>query len=110
MYQYHAHILRVIDGDTVSAIVDLGFGTSMTITLRLAGIDAPELSTPEGKAAKQALIEMVEDQVVVVQTIKDRREKYGHYLAVLYPLVSTDTQSFNDRLLANGFAHVYGTA
>ncbi|HHN73390.1 MAG TPA: thermonuclease family protein, partial [Thermopetrobacter sp.] len=41
-YRYRLRVLRVIDGDTLVARVDLGFETHVVVRLRLAGIDAPE--------------------------------------------------------------------
>lgn len=105
MYEYRTRILRVVDGDTVHADVDLGFDSHQLLTLRLAGINTPELPTPEGQAAQDALEAMVAAQVggvVVIRTIKDRREKYGRYLATLYPL--DGGVSFNERLVMAGHA------
>ena len=42
MYEYKAVVDRVVDGDTVDFIVDLGFSVQMKIRGRLAGVDTPE--------------------------------------------------------------------
>tara|TARA_R110000824_G_scaffold101257_1_gene240566 strand:- start:2133 stop:2438 length:306 start_codon:yes stop_codon:yes gene_type:complete len=42
MYEYKAKVHRVIDGDTVDLIVDLGFGVHIKIRGRLADVDTPE--------------------------------------------------------------------
>ena len=82
-YEYtKCKVIRVIDGDTVRVDVDLGCDTHVNLTLRLAGIDAPEMGTPEGVAAK-AYLEAVIGSPVTVRTIKDRREKFGRYLAYI---------------------------
>ena len=84
LYQYQARVLRVIDGDTVQLDVDFGFDVRQRMTVRLYGINAPEMNTPEGKAAKMHLAMLiVEGMVLELQTLKDKREKYGRYLAVL---------------------------
>jgi endonuclease YncB( thermonuclease family) len=62
LYTYHAYVYKVLDGDTVNAVVDLGFGFVTTQTLRLRGIDAPELVTADGREAKKALEKMLEMQ------------------------------------------------
>lgn len=83
MYEYKARILKVVDGDTVHIEIDLGLETSRRIVCRLARINAPEMSTPEGLAAKQYLQALLApDSVggVTVRTIKDRKERYGRYL------------------------------
>ena len=43
MYQYRFNFTKVIDGDTVDGIIDLGFGISLKERIRLHGIDAPEI-------------------------------------------------------------------
>lgn len=90
MYEYRATILRVIDGDTVEARVDLGFDVSVVERFRLYGINAPEVkgeSRDAGNAAAEYLRTLVAKNatggVLTIQTRKDKREKYGRYLAVL---------------------------
>ena len=46
MYEYKATVDRVVDGDTVDFIVDLGFSVQMKIRGRFAGVDTPERGTP----------------------------------------------------------------
>ena len=54
MYQYQARLTRIIDADTV--VLDLGFYQwRLGRSYRLARINAPEMSTPEGVAARVAL-------------------------------------------------------
>ena len=89
-YEYtKCKVIRVIDGDTVRVDVDLGCDTHVNLTLRLAGIDAPEMGTPAGVAAK-AHLEAVLGSPVTVRTIKDRREKYGRYLAYIETITGDD--------------------
>lgn len=86
-YVYRAIVERVVDGDTVDVMIDVGFHTSRKERLRLFGIDAWETRGEErerGLAAKQFLKEYVECKEVVVETIKDTKGKYGRYLAVLW--------------------------
>ena len=45
MYQYRAQLLRVVDGDTVDAMIDLGFDIHIKKRIRLVGIDAWESRT-----------------------------------------------------------------
>ena len=89
IYIYKAELIRVVDGDTVDLIIDLGFDTSRKERFRLYGIDAPEMNTAEGKAAKAWLREVLQPlEAIYVQTIqletKAKRDKYGRFLAVLY--------------------------
>jgi micrococcal nuclease len=89
IYIYKAELVRVVDGDTVDLIIDLGFDTSRKERFRLYGIDAPELRTKGGKEAKAWLWEVLQPlEAIYVQTIqlstKAKRDKYGRFLAVLY--------------------------
>jgi len=52
VYIYAAQAYRIVDGDTYVLDVDLGFGSFQRIPVRLHGCNAPELSTREGKDAK----------------------------------------------------------
>jgi len=84
-YQYRAAIIRVVDGDTVWAEVDCGFDLSLRMSLRLAGINAPETSTDAGKAARAYLTgRLPVGTAVVVQTTRDKTEKYGRMLATVW--------------------------
>jgi micrococcal nuclease len=42
-YFYKAKIISVYDGDTVTAVIDLGFEITKKIKIRLYGINAPEI-------------------------------------------------------------------
>jgi micrococcal nuclease len=105
MYEYRALITRVVDGDTVWAEVDLGCDVRIKLTLRLAGINAPELSTAEGVAARGWLVERLarSENRVTVHTIKDKREKYGRYLAFLVQ----GEADINELIVAAGHAVPY---
>ena len=49
MYEYRAKLKRVVDGDTVDFVVDLGFHVHTTIRTRLLGVDTPERGHPDWK-------------------------------------------------------------
>lgn len=93
-----------MDGDTIHAEVDLGFDVRETMTLRFMGINAPEMSTPEGVAAKAHLIELLGSASLTIRTEKDRREKYGRYLATL---IRADGLDINKQMMLDGFALPY---
>jgi micrococcal nuclease len=89
IYIYKAELIRVVDGDTVDLIIDLGFDTSRKERFRLYGIDAPEMNTAAGKEAKKWLWDALQPlEAIYIQTIqletKAKRDKYGRFLAVLY--------------------------
>jgi micrococcal nuclease len=94
IYIYKASLIRVVDGDTVDLIIDLGFDTLRKERFRLYGIDAPEMNTLAGKAAKAWLWEALQPlEAIYVQTIqletKAKRDKYGRFLAVLFDELPT---------------------
>lgn len=102
MYEYRATVIRVIDGDTVDCRVDVGFRVSIDMRFRLAGINAPEMDTEAGKAAKVRLMELMPQGIeLLVRTQKDRQEKYGRYLGTFLDL---DGHSINDRMFREGHA------
>jgi micrococcal nuclease len=106
MYEYSAHITGVYDGDTVTAVIDLGFNVSMTEKLRLVGIDAPEMrgeSAAAGTASRDTLRSKILDKKVVIKTSKDKKEKYGRYLAEIF----IDGVSINQQMITEGFAIKY---
>lgn len=81
-YTYRARPVRVIDGDTLVADLDLGFDTTLRTTLRLAGCNARELSEPGGREARAHLEELLlspwlgpRDWPLVASTIKP--DKFG---------------------------------
>jgi micrococcal nuclease len=115
MYEYNIEVVSVVDGDTIHADVDLGFDQHVFKTLRLAHINAPEMSTPEGMPAKQHLNELlgsIQPGTMIIRTIKDRKEKYGRYLATILGGVFDDRGNLtvlnvNERMIADGFAIPY---
>jgi micrococcal nuclease len=102
VYEYQAIIRKVVDGDTFDVELDLGLEVRHRTRLRLAEINAPELSTPAGQELKLRLEMMfADDPVVLVQTIKDRKEKWGRYLGkVMLP----DGTYLNEWLVQQGLA------
>ena len=116
MYEYKATVIDIHDGDTIHADVDLGCDIHTRLTLRFMGINAPELSTPAGSVSRDWLVNELKDGNLVIRTVKDRREKYGRYLAWLWHQSEgsfingafvTLLPSINDRMVASGQAVVY---
>ena len=108
MYTYTARIISVYDGDTVTAMVDLGFHVQKEIKVRLSGIDTPEVRGEErrqGLLAKTRLIELVLDKEVIIQTFKDKQEKYGRWLGLIF--VPGNPKAVNHILIEEGFAVEY---
>ena len=66
MYEYKALVERVVDGDTIDVIIDLGFKTWKKVRVRMEGINTPESRTRDleekkkGLAAKARLQEILD--------------------------------------------------
>jgi|TARA_B110000467_G_C18334586_1_gene496339 micrococcal nuclease len=92
MYEYKLSDIKVIDGDTIDATIDLGFSIQIRERIRLYGIDTPETRTRDleekkrGFAAKDRLEELIDDSVepIIVQTTYDQRGKFGRVIGTLY--------------------------
>jgi endonuclease YncB( thermonuclease family) len=90
-------IQRVIDGDTV--IMRTAAGAN--IVVRLAGIDAPELTMPHGQDSRRALRDLVADRALVIQLHK--RDRYGRWVGVLW----LDATDVNLQMVSLGWAWHY---
>lgn len=73
---YRAVVVNVHDGDTVTVTMDLGFGLDLTLPCRIYGINAPELNTPEGKAAR-AYAQTLLPEGTKVMVASHGWDKYG---------------------------------
>ncbi len=105
MYEYTATVDRVWDADSIHLTVDLGFGAKLAIKTRLLGVDAPELNTPEGKAARDWVRERVPvGTTVTVRTHKFPGDKYGRWLA---EIVAPGLGDLRAALIASGRAVAY---
>jgi endonuclease YncB( thermonuclease family) len=64
------------DGDTCHIDLDLGFGLILSLSCRIYGINAPELSTPEGKPSK-LMAETICPPGTSVSVVSHGWDKYG---------------------------------
>ena len=92
LYNYKATVTRVVDGDTVDALIDLGFGINYAQRVRLFGINAPETRTRDktekaaglaSKARLKGLLNENKNKCVIATTL-DRKGKYGRVLGTLW--------------------------
>lgn len=88
LYHYRAIVINVYDGDTINANIDLGLSTWINNEkLRLARINAPEIKGKDrekGLKSRDFLKNLLLNKKIILQTIKDRKEKYGRYLAEIW--------------------------
>ncbi len=88
MYEYGCTVTRVVDGDTIDVILDLGFSVLHKCRVRLYGIDTPESRTrnkdekARGKLAAKFLEDSINNgkQVILRSKLKDSKGKYGRVL------------------------------
>lgn len=103
-YVRNAEVIRVIDGDTAEFKVNLGCDININMRSRLEGIDAPEKATKDGKISKKRLEDTLPiGKSVVIQTTKDKKEKYGRYLVTVF----VDGVNINQQLLDEKMAIFY---
>lgn len=106
-YKYNALLNYIYDGDTINVDIDLGFGIWIKDqNIRLFGINTPEIkgeSRVNGLMAKGRLKSLLQNKPIVIETIKDRKEKYGRWLGNIY----VEDVLINTVLVAEGLAVVY---
>ncbi|MDP9479813.1 MAG: thermonuclease family protein [Actinomycetota bacterium] len=96
---FDAELVRVIDADTLVIQLDKFHGDQSTKTLRLLGVDAPELRTEGGKAARDFAASFLAGPLVV-QTAKF--DSFGRVLAYVWR--KSDGASLGDALREAGHA------
>lgn len=116
-FWYGAKLLKVIDGDTVDLMVDLGFHIHHKIRVRLYGVNAPESRTKDlaekelGLKAKKYTEEwLTNHKWVFVNTIPDKNDKYGRVLARIFSsdkIEDSTTACLNTDIIQSGLAREY---
>ena len=107
-HKYHEKqftVINIVDGDTIDAILNLGFSVMIKERFRLARIDTPELKLEEREAGLKAKA-FVELQLLGKEVfIKSLgRDKYGRWIAEIYVLHGEESINFNDELVEKGYA------
>lgn len=83
LFTYKAAIERVIDGDTIKVLVDLGFGARTRQNLRFRGIDTAALYLQDGQDAKRFVeAELGRVPFVVIKTYS--HDLYDRYLVDVF--------------------------
>jgi micrococcal nuclease len=108
-YTRKAHVVHVVDGDTIDVIIDLGFHIAMEERLRLLRVNTPEKFGPTkeaGLAAKDYVESKLMDKDIVIHT--EKADSFKRWLAEVWYINEDGEQvNFNDELLANGIAVPY---
>ena len=102
-YEYNCSLERVVDGDTVDCVVDLGFRIQTRQRFRLLGIDAAEprgADRARGLAATEYLTACLKGARLMVRT--EKSDSFGRWLADFY--VDGDSESVSQKMIAGGHA------
>jgi len=113
MYKYKAKVTKIVDGDTIDVVIDLGFKITTNQRIRLEGINTPETYNvkkgseeyKKGMIAKEFVIKRIEanNNEAIIETNK-YTGKYGRYIGIVW--LADNTISLNDELVEKGFAVV----
>jgi len=108
LYHYRAKVIKIYDADTITVHVQLGFNTYQVATLRLYGINGPEMrgeEKPQGIISRDWLRKKILGKDIIIQTIAkkngmDKKGKFGRWLAVVW----LDGVNLNQQMLDEGLA------
>ena len=116
-YIYRCKLDRVVDGDTVDAMIDVGFDIWIKRRIRFKGMNAWESRTRNleekklGLAAKDRLIELLTEVSSKPRFFRIKSYGEGKYGRVLGELFIMDNDgnvlNVNETLITEGHAHKY---
>lgn len=115
MYEYKAHLVKVVDGDTVDVDIDLGFGIWLKDErVRIMGIDTPESRTRDkvekvfGLAAKNRLKQLIEkDCTLKTVAAKDGEDMKGKFGRILGDFIVDGDKLVTEIMIEEGHAVKY---
>jgi endonuclease YncB( thermonuclease family) len=87
-YKY-CELVRIIDGDSIECLIDMGFEITKKVIVRLDGLNAPEINTHEGKECRKNLVVKLAKYIPIhgsyfkkyFTLIVKKYDKYGRSLA-----------------------------
>jgi len=102
MYEYKGKAIRVIDGDTIEAEIDLGFNIKIKETIRLYGINTPETRTKDHDekergikaAARLSNLLSSSNNEFVIKTHFSTKEKFNRTLGEIFV---KDVYAYNEQ-------------
>lgn len=89
-------VQRVVDGDTIVALIE-----DKEVSIRLYGIDAPEITQTHGEEAKAYLEKLINAPKITCLKITD--DRYGRHVAVIY----ANGRCLNAQMVIDGYAWYY---
>ena len=116
-YIYRAKLDRVVDGDTVDALIDVGFDIWFKKRIRFKGVDTWESRTRnleekalglKAKARTKELLEKVSSKSGYFRIKSYGLGKYGRVLADIFIMDKDGKQwNVNETLITEGHAYIY---
>ena len=116
-YIYRGKLERVVDGDTIDALIDVGFDIWVKKRIRYKGIDTWESRTRNleekklglaAKARNKELLEQVSSKPGYFRLKSYGVGKYGRVLGEVFIMDSNGVQiNINDTLISEGHAYIY---
>ena len=109
MFEYSAEVIKIVDGDTLDARIDLGFDVHVNKRIRLMGIDTWESRTRDkaekvkGLAAKARLKELLKQDKDKFKLISHGTGKFGRVLGD----IEISVGNVCDILIEEGHAYSY---
>jgi micrococcal nuclease len=110
MYEYIVkEIVKIVDGDTVDIVLDLGFDVYRKERVRINRVDTPESNSKDATEKKLAIEAknyvstwMINQKKIRIKTFKD--DKYGRLLGEFY---GDEDVCLSDLLINGGYAWAY---
>ena len=116
-YNYRAKLVKVVDGDTIDALIDVGFDIWVKKRIRYKGIDTWESRTRnleekalglKAKARTKELLEKISSKSGYFRIKSYGLGKYGRVLADVFIMDKNGKQwNINETLITEGHAYVY---
>ena len=116
-YIYRGKLERVVDGDTIDALIDVGFDIWIKKRIRYSGIDTWESRTRDleekkkglaAKARTKELLEKVSSKSGYFRLKSHGLGKYGRVLGEIFIMDKEGKQmSVNETLISEGHAYIY---
>lgn len=107
MYQYKGCVTRVVDGDTMDAELDLGFGIKVNHRFRIEDLDTPETWRPRNAAEKEHGLQATKraNELLMGKTLLFETTKlpgiYGRYGATIW---LEDGNKYSEVMINEGLA------
>ncbi len=120
LYTYKLTTVSVIDGDTIRADIDLGYGTFLKRrVIRLHGINAPEstktikgapnLKLSEGIKSKEFVNSILQESDLILFKSLEKEDSFGRCLGIIYFKSRGENTiiNLNELLITRGYSEKY---